>query len=227
MMAYKRNPRSKDRYVFHHVVDDFISDPHFPYFVSFPRTGSHWFRIFMERYTGTPSLVQSFTIKSPKSFWSYHRHDKDLKEVGQRNKVLYLYRNPVDTIFSQISYERENMDKDSVNLYIEMYSNHILKWLYNNKAENFLSFTYEGLKEDPVSEIYKILLFLDMEINDERITDCYSKSQKNLTKKVTGDSNFGVINLSDNYEQERDKFKKEYSEYIFNSFLSIDSRLRW
>jgi len=226
-MAYSRNPRSRNRYVFHHAVDDFISDPNFVYFVSFPRTGSHWFRIFMEKYTGTPSLVQSFTIPKPKSFWSYHRHDKDLNEVNGRKKVLYLYRNPVDTLFSQISYEEEKKSIDTVNKYIDMYSKHILKWLYNNNADEFLSMTYENLKNNPYKEIEKVLSFLNFEISKNKMVYCYESSKKSFTKKVTGDTNNGVMNLSESYEGQRDLFKKEYSKYILDKFSEIDSRFNF
>jgi len=223
-MIYKRDNRSKDRYVFHNAVNEFISNPDFVYFVSFPRTGSHWLRMFMERYTGMPSLVQSFTIPEPKSFWSYHRHDKALDEVNGRKNVLYLYRNPVDTLYSQISYEKEIVE-ESIDRYIDMYSKHLIKWLYNNDAENFKSITYESLKNSPFEEISKVLNFLKLDISESKMMKCYDDLNKNSVKKVTGNTNNGVINLSDNYENDRRLFKRGYSDYILNSFRQIDKRL--
>ena len=44
------------------------------------------------------------TYKDAKTFTCYHRHDVELTISGCKN-VLYLYRDPVDTIYSQIRYE--------------------------------------------------------------------------------------------------------------------------
>jgi len=230
-MKYKGNPRSKSRNVFHHVVNDFISDENFVYFISFPRTGSHWFRVFMELYTGMPSLVQSFTIRQPESFWSYHRHDKDLKEINGVKNVIYLYRDPINTIYSQISYENESIE-DSLEKYIEMYSNHLIKWIFNNKAENIVFLTYEGLKSDYMNQIKNVLLFLQLVYGDNksflideyRISNCYNNVKKKTIKQLTGESQ-NVINLKPEYENNRDLFKLKYSEYILDRFKSIDKRL--
>jgi len=37
-----------------------FNDLSFPRLISYPRTGSHWFRILMEVYLTMPSAVQSF-----------------------------------------------------------------------------------------------------------------------------------------------------------------------
>jgi hypothetical protein len=149
------------RKTYHNLVGQYIKDPNFLYFVSFPRTGSHWFRILMELYTGYPSLVQSWTIDNPNKFWSYHRHDYNLNEIKNKKNVLYLYRNPVNTIYSQLKYEKEAISLENVDFYINKYANHLLRWLFDNEdIENLLVITYESLKGDGVLEMSKVLEFL-------------------------------------------------------------------
>src|SRR5664280_1077746 len=92
------------------LIDACLSNPDFSFLVSFPRTGSHWLRMIMELYFKKPSLVRIFYFKDAQEFTCYHRHDEEL-DIERRN-VLYLYRNPVDTIYSQLGYYKEDVDNE-------------------------------------------------------------------------------------------------------------------
>ena len=81
-------------------IRKFEDNPDNPYLVSFPRTGSHWLRMVMERYFGRPSLVRVFYYPERNDFLTLHTHDLEL-DVQRRN-VIYLYRDPVETVFSQM-----------------------------------------------------------------------------------------------------------------------------
>ena len=84
-----------------------LSDPDFPFLISFPRTGSHWLRMLMELYFEQPSLVRVFYYKDNDNYLCYHHHDEDLKLVDKKN-VIYLYRDPVDH-FIQILFALERI----------------------------------------------------------------------------------------------------------------------
>ena len=74
-----------------------MSDLGFPRLVSYPRTGSHWLRILVEKYTGIPSVVQSFFDNNPKEVWGFHIHDRIVGSweptegpTTNLKKVIYL-----------------------------------------------------------------------------------------------------------------------------------------
>ena len=90
------------------VIKSFTDNPDFPYLVSFSRTGSHWLRMIMELYFEKPSLVRAFYFKDANDFTCYHTHDMDLEL--RRENVIYLYRNPVETVYSQLCYYKEDPD---------------------------------------------------------------------------------------------------------------------
>ncbi|MEL6926389.1 MAG: hypothetical protein AAFO94_20265, partial [Bacteroidota bacterium] len=108
-----------------------IADPEFPYLISFPRTGSHWLRMLMELYFDKPSLALAFYNKEATEFTCYHRHDESLDIQGIRN-VIYLYRDPVETIYSQMNYHKEPVDDAQRQQYwSDLYGRHLQKWLFN------------------------------------------------------------------------------------------------
>jgi hypothetical protein len=84
------------------LIKRFTDNPDFRYLISFPRTGSHGLRMLMELYFEKPALVRAFYFKQSTEFTCYHSHDIDLE--SDRRNVLYLYRHPVATVFSQMEY---------------------------------------------------------------------------------------------------------------------------
>jgi hypothetical protein len=88
------------------IIEAFIENPDSPFLVSFPRTGSHWLRLIMELYFGRPSLVRVFYYPERTDYLTLHTHDIDL-DIERRN-VIYLYRDPVDTVYSQLNYYKES-----------------------------------------------------------------------------------------------------------------------
>ena len=84
------------------VIEHFISSPASTLMVSFPRTGSHWLRMLMELYFERPTLKLVFYYPEVTDYLAYHTHDLSLDM--EHPTVLYLYRNPVDTVYSQLSF---------------------------------------------------------------------------------------------------------------------------
>ena len=112
------------------LISSFLSQPDFPWLISFPRTGSHWLRMIMELYFEKPSLMRFFYYKDARDFTCYHRHDVELSIEGCRS-VIYLYRNPRDTVYSLVRYHRENARNITrVRYWAQLYGKHLSKWLF-------------------------------------------------------------------------------------------------
>ena len=111
------------------LVSSFTDDPEFPFLVSFPRTGSHWLRLLMELYFEKPALVRAFYYKDAMDFTCYHHHDENLELSGRKN-VIYLYRNPVDTVYSQLCYYNQKIDDEArIQEWSNLYGRLLKKWL--------------------------------------------------------------------------------------------------
>lgn len=129
------------------VIQSFAANPANTFLVSFPRTGSHWLRMIMELYFGRPSLTRVFYYPECSDYLTLHTHDLDLQV--ERSHVIYLYRNPVDTIFSQLSYHKERLgDHERITYWSDLYGRHLDKWLQQESfTTHKIILTYEALKQ--------------------------------------------------------------------------------
>ncbi len=90
------------------ILRRFLADLDSPVLVSFPRTGSHWLRMTMELYFERPSLVRVFYYPDRTNYLTLHTHDlpgvlpEDIGADIERSNVIYLYRDPVDTVTGAI-----------------------------------------------------------------------------------------------------------------------------
>jgi hypothetical protein len=207
------------------VIERFISDPDFPYLISFPRTGSHWLRMIMELYFEKPSLVRIFYYKNAKDFTCYHHHDEDL--TLRRKNVIYLYRHPVDTIYSQLRYYKEDIDSlEQIRYWSELYGKHLSRWLVE---ENFTRkktvLTYEGMKTGIYQEFKKICDHFSVTFNRERLQPALTKVTKTEVKRKTVHDR-QVINMSHRYKIEKEKFGKDQSAFIMDCIYSVSKELK-
>ena len=207
------------------LIRKFTDQPDFPYLVSFPRTGSHWLRMLMELYFEKPSLVRSFYYKESKDFTCYHWHDEDLKL--RRRNVLYLYRNPVPTIYSQLMYYREDPDDVArIQYWSGLYAQHLQKWLI---TDNFTTrktvLAYEGLQKDLVAEFQKVCHHLDQVFDAGKLELAAAQvTKENLKKKTRHDSQ--VVNLSNSYAAQRERFEQRHACLVMDNVLSRDAGLQ-
>ncbi|WP_296622500.1 sulfotransferase domain-containing protein [Marivirga sp.] len=214
--------------VFQHddpFVQDVIKDPELTWLISFPRTGSHWLRMMMELYFEKPGLVLIYKYKNAKSFTCYHWHDSDLTTSKKRN-VIYLYRGAVDTIFSQVKFEREDItDTERVIFWTRKYAKHLSKWILEEDfTKKKTLILYENLINNPVQEFHKITNHYNQELDEEKFEKVLSKITKEKIKKKTRHDQ-QVINLSKDYQKERQDFRRNFSDLITSQFLEIDERL--
>jgi len=206
------------------IIKSFTDNPDFPYLVSFSRTGSHWLRMIMELYFEKPSLVRTFYFKDATDFTCYHTHDMDLKL--RRKNVIYLYRNPVETVYSQLCYYKEDLGDDARrHHWTDLYGKHLSKWLvHDDFTEKKTVLTYESLKSDMHGEIKKICEHLGKSYDSVQLDSVLARVSKDELKKKTKHDQ-QVVNLTETYRNEREMFRDKFSELILGDLYSVERGL--
>jgi len=207
------------------ILDRFLKNADFPWLISFPRTGSHWLRMIMELYFEKPSLRRIFFYPDAKDFTCYHWHDVELDTKAVKS-VIYLYRDPVDTIYSQLHYHKEDArDAERVRHWSTVYARHLSKWLFEESFTTRKTVVrYEGLREDPYREFAKVCSHFDQQLDSERLKHALSRVSKEDLKRKTADDR-QVVNLSQAYEVERGAFRSDYGPVVLETLHRQDLRL--
>lgn len=200
------------------ILRNFTNNHNATFLISFPRTGSHWLRMIMELYFQRPSLTRVFYYPKCTDYLTLHTHDMDLDLC--RKSVIYIYRDPIDTIYSQLSYYNEDIDNpEKIEHWSEIYGSHLDKWLHK---ENFtISKTvirYDQLKENMANEFAKICAHFSFEFDTDRLKEVvFQVSKENVKEKTTYDDQ--VINLSKTYQEERNRFRVEHGDIVWQILL--------
>lgn len=209
------------------VISSFTSNSDFPFLVSFSRTGSHWLRMVMELYFEKPALVRIFYFKDANDFTCYHTHDMDLEL--ERKNVIYLYRDPVETVYSQLRYYKEDTsDQSRRSHWVDLYARHLSKWLIEERfTEKKTVLTYEGMKSNMAVEFEKLCLHLQEQFDAEKLLSVQEQiSKEELKKKTAHDKQ--VVNLSGEYNNARAEFQDRYSKDIYSYVLDFNPELsKW
>ena len=195
--------------------------PDLPYLISYPRTGSHWLRMIMESYLKIPCLSRGFLVDRTSSFWATHGHDKEVQLNLPKGPVIYLYRNPVDVVYSELIYDFGSAE-DHVESYAFTYKRHLIKWLglAEKYPKKIHSLTYEDLKRNACQEIGLLLGFLKYHIDDDLIKE----SIKGITKSRVNSSTVHdpkVINNSNTYQENKRIFKERNIDLFQQGFVEL------
>jgi hypothetical protein len=201
------------------IIDQFTADPNNTFLISFPRTGSHWLRMLMELYFEQPSLVRLFYYPESRDFLILHTHDLELDV--ERSHVIYLYRNPVDTIFSQLHYHDETLnDRNRVAYWLDLYGRHLDKWLHRERFTSRKTIlTYEGMKEDLAAEFSKITKHFDRAFDTNRFEQIARRVSKETVKQKTRHDK-KVVQLDNSYEVQREDFRKFQGSFVWKTLIS-------
>lgn len=200
------------------LINAFIENPNNPYLVSFPRTGSHWLRMMMELYFERPSLVRAFYYPEKKDFLTLHDHDLELDIV--RSNVIYLYRDPVETIYSQLRYHKENLDnRTRIDYWSDLYGRHLNKWLHTETfTQKKTVIRYDRLGLNLSDEFEKICIHFGLILDTNQLASAAAQvSRENVKEKTTHDPQ--VMDLSKSYETGRERFRSNYSDSIWEVIL--------
>ena len=197
----------------------------------------------MELSLGCPSYVQSFFDENPTSCWGLHIHNRRSDNskhpegpVTGLKKVIYLYRDPLDTIYSNLKYEKilDHSWDGSKNSYLQEgvdrlaleYKRHLLRWMINNDdIESFMSLTYEDLKKDTQTSLMEAAKFLGFDVSQRRILESIAICDKKLTKKLTPHDeqalNSEYFLRGSTYVDNREKFKRLFRDHIDSKFSEV------
>ncbi|MCG8568556.1 MAG: sulfotransferase [Spirochaetes bacterium] len=170
----------------------------------------------MEQYFQKPALARAFYYKNAKDFTCYHQHDVQLTIT--RKNIIYLYRDPVETIYSQLQYQQQDINNlDHIKSWSMSYRNHLKKWLFDEDFTTVKTIiTYEEMKSNMESVIKKICAHLNMEFNSDQLKPVLQKvSKEKLKKKTTHDQQ--VVNLDNDYNDIRKIFREKYGSIIYKT----------
>ena len=196
------------------LIDAFAANPDNPYLVSFPRAGSHWLRMVLELYFERPTLVRAFYYPGRTDYLLLHTHDIDLNV--ERRDVIYLYRDPVDTVYSQLSYHQEDFhDEARIRHWSDLYGRHLDKWLCQERFTTHKTIlTYEGLQNNLVGEFVKVTTHLGETLDQARLDRVASQVTKEEVKRKTAHDP-QVMQLSDQYQVTRELFREKYGDLVW------------
>ena len=203
-------------------------DRSLPQLVSYPRTGSHWVRLVLEQYLN--EYCRPTTFFDCVNYWGYHLHDRIVGQGDEgitRNfdKVIYLYRNPVDTVFSQLMFEGMHWkDTDNIEQIMDEYYDHLERWLFNNEdIKNIIFVKYEDIKSNPIDTFSKILTFLDYNVDKKKLGKIFKKTTIEKSKEKTS-FDPSIINrdhFTGEYDIKKKEFTKKYKKYILSEFSPV------
>lgn len=201
------------------AIQSFVRNENAPFLVSFPRTGSHWLRMMMELYFERPSLVRVFFYPERIDYLTYHTHDIDLMVVDRKN-VIYLYREPVATIYSQLRYhEQSYTDRNQIEKWSELYGRHLDKWLHQEQFTTHKTvLRYEKLRSDIHREFSKLCDHFGETIDEDKLSQIVQQVDKQrVQERTTHDRQ--VINTTEKYSTERDIFEHRSGNLVWEIVL--------
>jgi hypothetical protein len=207
-----------------------IEDGRAPFMVSFPRSGSHFLQVCLEKYLDGHSPITGYGYLAGQSLF-IHRvhaggfrttHDLGLGEF--RANVIYLYRNPLDTLYSFLRYEGIAATAGNVAAQAELWVRHTRKWMFEETASRRkVILCYEKLMADFPSEFSKLTGFLSLASDQERMARAAAASTKNEIHRLVGAKDPKAIADDSGYHAGRAPFLEAHKETILSR---IPQRLR-
>ena len=198
-----------------------------PLFISFPRTGSHWINCVMELYFDRPRLREQRTTlfdKSRTDWMWFHDHDLDLKI--RREGVLYLYREPVSVVFSNLNYYSKlpespffrksplAAEAKAILRFCDNYREHLRKWILSDARARTVV-RYDLFKSDPAGEFQKVCLHFGRPFDRARMEWAFAKVTPEALAAATVDkAALSQELLGKGYEGERKAFSERWADQI-------------
>lgn len=201
------------------IINAFASNPDNAYLVSFPRTGSAWLRMMIELAFDRPTLTRVYFLQDRTDYIMLHTHDDNL--TLQRNRVVYLYRDPVDTVYSHLSFISKDMTSEpDVLRFSERYGQHLWKWLVTEKFTHQKTVVrYDRLYGDVATEMRKVASGIGVLIDDERARAAATIADKRTMKRSTS-YDPKIMRDDASYEVARADFRRNFSETVWRQVLN-------
>jgi len=201
----------------------------YPIFISYPRTGAHFINYLMEMYFERPRLRVSHLYGDTRTDYKWF-HDHDIQCQNKKDIYLYLYRDPIDTIFSYCyyKYEKDQTDNNVIETAKE-YKKHLLYYLINKNIKSKKYIKYENfLKDDKIfiNEFKKIINVFDEKVDKEKILYIRGvvdkqRIQKSIKKIYNIKEQKKVLNISNGYYIYKEKWENKNKNIINDIFGEI------
>ena len=203
-----------------------------PAFITYPRTGSQWLEAVMEKYFDRPCMRErrATLIDAKRTDWLFfHDHDTDLSL--HHENALYLYRSPVETVYSYLNYRfaasRRNswwgrwrqrgeqpITEEKVRGFSAEYRAHLEKWLLSGqRARTYVR--YELLQSTPETEFPRICAHFELPFDHARMESAFREaSREKMVEVAVKKKALSPALLSKDYTMGRRQFMQTYGDLV-------------
>ena len=167
-----------------------------------------------ELYFDRPILVRSFFRHRNREYLLWHTHDMNLDI--ERPSVIYLYRDPVPTIFSQLAYHRQSPDDtDAVVHWARLYGQHLANWLVSESfTRQKTTLRYEALSKDAPEAFGRVCEHLGQPFDAEHFAGVQERVTPELVSRKTRQHDGRVIRRGRHYVARRRAFRDRFGERV-------------
>lgn len=201
-----------------------------PLFVSIPRSGCNWFQAVMEIYFNRhrgmkhPESPSWMTGPIVDPMWA-HTHDNfNLMDitVEEDRKVIFLHRNPTDTIYSLMRLQNVAPSSGTIGIFIDRWNRCYRKWttpqgLSSRGCNNPLVISYEEAMVDNLGTMKKVSEHFGKEFDEvrakyafETVGDIKKTNEKNGDRPAFKNKSSGTPA----YIAQRKNFQDDWSAFI-------------
>jgi hypothetical protein len=187
----------------------------------------------MEVAINTPAMVSSYYFPNPEKCWGIHIHDRwldntDVPPTRDLEKVIYLFREGKDTVYSQLRYDKtipDEWDGNStplidreVDAVTSQYEAHLLRWRFNREdIKSYMEVRYEDMIRDTKTTFNSVFEFLKIECSDEDLEYAIKDATKEKIDSLIIDHH--AMDKSSAYNPQKhikskSRFKELYGEKI-------------
>jgi len=200
------------------------------YFISFPRSGCIWLQAVLELYFDRPrgpkqngGITWRPFRKGDEYLW-IHSHDKGLKLKPKKpSGHIFLYRNPVDAIYSLLSFRIKGSLEEKILNESRYFKNLFKKWVLEGRASTIL--TYEEAVEDTNIIIKKASQHFQIPWNQSQAQYAIGICTKEAILTKMPRSRFhSRKSLSKKYINGREEFRESWEKFIFDIILNEENR---
>lgn len=209
-----------------------------PAFVTYPRVGSQWLEAVMEKYFDRPCLRErrATLIDPDRDDWLFfHDHDRDFKL--RHGNTLYLYRSPVETVYSYLVYHFKHtrrkswwgrwcqrndqpITREKVLATANDYRAHLEKWLLSDQRAR-TAVRYELLQKRPLEEFARICDFFALPFDAARVTATLEEaSRRKMVEIAVKKSALDESLLTDGYRSARRDFERDHGDLVRQTVIT-------
>ena len=186
--------------------------------VGFYRTGTHWLCRLIQEYFGhlivNRGEGEGFGSVAPP--WGFFHHDI-LGYMDAPHRAVYLYRDPVDTMFSWSQMVGTwEYTWDNIRSGAEKYGKHLARWLAPGYAMHLAVMRYERMRED----FPRICLLANQEVNEGRLDCIFARATEERRLTTREHNQRWDFPTGPEYADARAGFRSEHAALVWKTVLA-------